>query len=128
MEVSEVVFKAIAILHCVAGYFFFGVAANEDYQTCFYHGKSPLAGDALKYLAYFSCFCMVACGIFAFLLPFVAVILAWLSFAFYLSTSVVNGFALRRLPRIGKISGASLAVRAIAASAMALTMPPSLHG
>jgi hypothetical protein len=128
MEISLLIFKTVAILHTVAGYIFFAFTANYDLQTYFYAGKNPLTGDILKYLAYFSCCCLIACGIVAFLIPFLAVVLACLSFAFYLSTAIVEAVAARRWLHIGRVSRLSLLLRAIATSILALTMPPSLHG
>ena len=117
MDYFAIAFKTTAILHALAGYFIFGLAANEEIQeSCVYQDRNPLAGDIVKYLIYLASWSLVVCGIFAFLIPKFAVGLAWISLAFYFLTAFVDPIVERRLPTLCKSCAAMFSIRAIAAA------------
>ena len=129
MESSMLAFKAIAVLHTIAGYIFFALAASDGSQEFWaYKGRNPLAGDIRKYLAYFACWSLMGCGIAAFFIPVAAVALAWIALAFFLATGLVDFVANRRLPFVHRASVLSVLLRAVAAIALTSTRPPSLYG
>ena len=119
MDYFAIAFKTTAILHTLAGYFIFSLAANEEMQeSCLYQERNPLAGDIVKYLVYFASWSLIVCGIFAFLIPKAAVGLAWISLTFYLFTAFVDPIAERRLPSICKICVVMFSIRTVAATAL----------
>jgi len=123
MESSELIFKSLAILHGVAGYLLFAFAANEEFQEfCFYKNRNPLAGDVYKYLVLSACWALIACAILAFILPAVAVGVAWLSILLYLLTGLVDIVFERRWPTFCKGCAVSLGIRAIAATALTVAL------
>lgn len=122
MDSSELIFRSIAVLHGIAGYVLFGIAANEEFQEfCFYKHRNPLAGDIYKYLVLAACWCLIACAILAFLLPAVAVGLAWLSILLYLLTGIVDPMFDRHWPSLCKTCVVSLGVRVAFAIALTAT-------
>ena len=121
-------FKSLAILHTVAGYLFFGLAANEPFQEMFYENKNPLAGDLLKYSAYFGCWSLIACGPLAFFIPVFAVAVAWLSLVFFLATAAIELISTPKFFRLTRASVVSGSIRMVAAVALTATMPSSLYG
>lgn len=119
MESSDLAFKAIAILNTVAGYVLFALAANEDIQeSCFYRGVNPLLGEIRKYMVYYACWSLIACGIFAFFMPKFAVYVAWLSVVLYLLTGLIPLVAGQGWPSFCKTCTISLGIRVIAAAAL----------
>jgi len=129
MDSIDLIFRAIAVLHGVAGYVLFGLAANEELQEfCFYKGRNPLAGDVHKYLVYLACWSLVACGVSAFFVPWLAVLAAWLSVAFYLLTAFVDIVAERRWPAFCTACAVSLAVRLLAAAVLTGALRLGLYG
>src|SRR5690606_17701566 len=121
MDYFALAFKATAILHTLAGYFIFGLAANEDVQeSCLYEGRNPLTGDILKYLAYIGSCLLIVSGIFAFLIPKAAVFLVWLSLFLYLLSAFVDPLAERRLPSLCRTCIVMFSIRAIAAAVLTL--------
>ena len=121
MDYIALAFKATAILHTLAGYFIFGLAANEEIQeSCLYQDRNPLTADIVKYLAYIGSWLLIACGIIAFLLPKAAVVLAWLSLFLYFLTAFVDPIAERRLPSLCKTCAIMFSIRAAAAVALTI--------
>ena len=128
MDGSMLVFKLLAILHTVAGYAFFALAANEPFQGMMYKNKNPLAGDLLKYSVYFACWLLVACGPFAFFVPIFSVWASWLSLAFFLATAAIDVISTPRFLGLSRASTVSVVIRVAAAVVLTVTMPPSLYG
>ena len=129
MENFDFAFKAIAILHTIAGYLLFGLAANEETQQfCFYKDRNPLIGDIQKYIAYAGCWSLIICGIFAFLMPKLAVIAALASIAIYLLSGVLPIVVEHRLPPFCKACVISLGTRIIAAVALIGLFRHVAHG
>ena len=122
-------FKTIAVLHTIAGYIFFALAASEGSQEIWaYKGRNLLTGDIRKYLAYFACWSLMGCGIAAFFIPVAAVALAWMALGFFLATGLVDLVANRRLSLVHKASVMSVLIRTVAAIALTSTSPQSLYG
>jgi len=129
MDSFELAFKILAILHGLVGLFFWSLAADEDFQQfCFYAKRNPLAGDCFKYLVYFACWALIACGVVAFFLPTVAVVLAWLSLTLYLSTGLVDLIANGRWPAFCKGCAISFVVRTVFAVALTGSLYLSVYG
>lgn len=119
MDYFALAFKATAILHTLAGYLIFGLAANEEIrESCLYQDRNPLTGDVIKYLAYIGSSLLIACGIVAFLIPKAAVVLAWLSLSLYFLTAFVDPIAERRLPSLCKSCAVMFSIRAAAAAVL----------
>ena len=129
MDSIDLIFRSIAVLHGIAGYVLFGFAANEEVQqSCFYKGKNPLAGDFHKYLVYLACWSLVACSVSAFFVPWLAVLAAWVSVAFYLLTGFVGIVVTRRWPAFCTACAVSLGVRILAAVVLTGTLRLGLYG
>ena len=128
MEDFELLFRVIAVLHGVAGLVLWAFASDKDFQQfCFYQHRNPLAGDFYKYLVYFACWSLMACGYAAFYFPRLAVALAWLSLGFYLSTGLVDLIAERRWPNFCKACAVSFSARLIATLALTGVMRYGLY-
>lgn len=129
MESFDLAFKAIAILHTVAGYIIFALAADEEMQQdCFYKDRNPLVGDVRKYLVYAGCWSLIACGFVAFIMPKLAILAAWSSIIFYLLAGLTDLVAERRWPSICKACAISLGIRSVAAAALTGLFRPGMYG
>ena len=122
MDKVAIAFKAVAILHSVAGYVLFGFVAQEEvHEKCIYKGRNPLTGDSIKYLAYFGCWSLIVCGPMAFVFPTtLAVLAAWFSIAFFLLTALADWIDKLRWPKFCKACGINLAVRVVGAATLTI--------
>jgi len=112
MDAAEITFKALAVLHTVAGYLFLAFALDHDFQQeCFYANCNPLAGDIKKYLVQIACWCLVGCGILAFHVPAASVALVWMALAAWFLTGFVEVAWTRRLPGLCIVCAANFGVR-----------------
>jgi len=109
---------SIALLHTIAGYLFFALAADEGTQDmCFYTRPNPLIGDIHKYIAYAASWSLIGCAPLLALEPKLAVAAAWISILLYLATGTLDPIAERRWPKFCRSCAASVVVRVLAASA-----------
>src|SRR5690606_1712784 len=119
MEIFELAFTVTAVLHLIAGYLIFAIAANEEvHEWMIYDGRNPLAGDIFKYLIYRACWLMIGCGIAAFVMPNVAVVLVWAALGAYVLTGVVDLVEDRRWPSFSKPHIIAVVPRIVGAAAL----------
>lgn len=79
-----ITFKIIALIHSMAGLFLLIFATDKEFQDfCFNKYDNDLFTKIHTYIVYVGCFALMACGVFAFIKPEIAVICAWASLACY---------------------------------------------
>lgn len=131
MENSILIFKIVAVLHSIAGFILVAIASDEKFrELCSYKNRSWLAGRIHYKLLMLGTWLLIGPGFVIFALPMVpklAVVISWLSIAFFLSTGLVDLISNRRFPDFCLRCLVSLGVRVIAAIILTITVPESLQ-
>lgn len=109
-----ITFKIIALIHSVIGLFLLIVATDKEFQDyCFNKYDNDLFTKIHTYIVYVGCFALMACGVFAFIKPEIAIMCAWASIVCYFLPSLLYLLQLR-LPKFCKSCTIIIIIRLLA--------------
>ena len=116
IAVAQGIFGAIGVIL---------VLSTEMQADLIYRGRSPLAGDAKKYLVWGMCFCLVLGAFCPWLKPSASPFWAWLALGFHLISSGLDAVTLRGHAWCRRCVVTGVTVKASAA--LVLTCLASVH-